>query len=90
MNLRAVVTATACALALGAAAVPAHAAPARPAACDFSQRGLTIEQAVSKLNPVVQKRFQNHPSYASFKNKKLSSLPVTVRKDFETSCKKGK
>ncbi|WP_026414025.1 hypothetical protein [Actinomadura oligospora] len=106
MNVRAVVTVTACALALGTATVPAHAVsahavPARAASthavsahaapsCDFGQRGLTIEQAVAKLSRDVQQRFKTHPLFNSFKHKKLSSLPAGVRKDFETACKKKK
>ncbi|MEV4253157.1 hypothetical protein AB0J52_08285 [Spirillospora sp. NPDC049652] len=84
MNVRAMVTAAACALSLGAVAVPAHAA----ASCDFSQAGLTIEQAVAKLNRQTQHRFKTHPLYNSFKHEKLSSLPAGVRADFQTACRK--
>ncbi|MFC5182040.1 hypothetical protein [Actinomadura harenae] len=101
MNVRVVVTVTASALALGTAALPAQAASVRgegaravpahaAASCNFSRRGLTIEQAVAQLGRDTQQRFKTHPLYGSFKHKKLSSLPAGVRKDFEEACKKGR
>lgn len=87
MNVRAVVTVTACALALGAAAVPAEASSHTVATCDFARiKDMTVEQASASMPPALRDATRHDLIYSLIRHVKVEDLPAYYRDKVEAAC----
>ncbi|WP_026414024.1 hypothetical protein [Actinomadura oligospora] len=87
MNVRAAVFATACALALGAAATPAQAETAPAASCDFNSiKDKTVEQVTEMMPPSLRDQTRNDVIYSILKNQQIKELPLYYRDKIQEAC----
>ncbi|MEV4253158.1 hypothetical protein AB0J52_08290 [Spirillospora sp. NPDC049652] len=85
MNVRAVVSATALALSLGAVALPAHAAPAT---CDLNSiKELTVEQVTMRMPADLRNKTRGDIIYPLLRGDKIKDLPAYYQEKIREACR---